>query len=132
MSYCPKCGNKVDETMAFCPKCGASLKIEATARSAPPPPIYQRGEKAEKGEKHEKNEPEKVEKHEKGEFGYIGWLIGGIIVIIIGISAYLEAIGYLTAPVQGAVVLLIIGIAIIIVAIWLSTTARRHNPATPV
>ena len=26
MSYCPKCGNKVDETMAFCPSCGASLK----------------------------------------------------------------------------------------------------------
>ena len=26
MSYCPKCGNKVDETMAFCPRCGASLK----------------------------------------------------------------------------------------------------------
>ena len=26
MSYCPKCGNKVDETMVFCPQCGASLK----------------------------------------------------------------------------------------------------------
>lgn len=118
--------------MAFCPKCGASLKVEATTRPAPAPPAYQRGEKAEKGEKHEKNEPEKGEKHEKGEFSYIGWLIGGIIVIIIGISAYLEAIGYLTGPVQGAVVLLIIGIAIIIVAVWLSTTARRHNPAPPV
>ena len=23
MSYCPKCGNKIDESMAFCPRCGA-------------------------------------------------------------------------------------------------------------
>ena len=26
MSYCPKCGNKVEETMVFCPHCGTSLK----------------------------------------------------------------------------------------------------------
>jgi hypothetical protein len=130
MSYCPKCGNKVDETMTFCPRCGASLKMEPTARPAPPPPTYQRrNEKAEKGEKHEKNEPEKGEKHEKGEFGFIGWLIGGIIVIVIGLIAYFNAIGYISGPIQGAVMLLIVGIAIIIVAVWLSMTARRRSPA---
>ena len=26
MPYCPKCGNKVEETMAFCPKCGTPAK----------------------------------------------------------------------------------------------------------
>jgi uncharacterized membrane protein YvbJ len=130
MSYCPKCGNKVDETMTFCPRCGASLKMEAAGPS-PPKPVY-RDAKSEKGEKNEKNEPEKREKHEKGEFGFIGWLIGGIVIIIIGVTAYLRAIGYLTHPIEGAVTLLIIGIAIIVIAIWLSTRARKRYPPPPI
>ena len=132
MSYCPKCGNKVDETMTFCPKCGASLKMEQTATARPaPPPAYARNEKNEKGEKHEKNEPEKGEKHEKGEFGYVGWLIGGIIVIVIGLFGFAEATGLITGRVQSALVLLAIGIAVILIAVWLSTRARRRNPAPP-
>jgi uncharacterized membrane protein YvbJ len=131
MSYCPKCGNKVDETMTFCPRCGAALKVESSARPAPPP-TYRRDEKSEKGEKHEKNQGEKGEKHEKGGFGHIGWLIGGIIVIVIGILAFARATGYLSQPIEGAVTLLIIGIAIIIVAIYLSTMARRRSPAPPI
>ena len=134
MSYCPKCGNKVDETMTFCPRCGAALKMEPSARPAPPP-TYRRDEKSEKGEKNEKqekNQGEKGEKHEKGEFGHIGWFIGGIIVIVIGILAFARATGHLTQPIEGAVTLLIVGIAIIIVAVWLSTMARRRSPAPPV
>ena len=134
MSYCPKCGNKVDETMTFCTRCGAALKMESSARPAPPP-TYRRDEKSEKGEKNEKrekNQGEKGEKHEKGEFGHIGWLIGGIIVIVIGILAFARATGYLAQPIEGAVTLLIIGIAIIIVAVYLSTMARRRSPAPPV
>ena len=131
MSYCPKCGNQVDETMTFCPRCGASLKMEPSARPVPPP-TYRRDEKSEKGEKHEKNEPEKGEKHEKGEFGFIGWLIGGIIVIVIGAFAYARAVGFITSPVENALVLLIIGVAVILVAVWLSTMARRRHPAPPV
>jgi hypothetical protein len=127
MSYCSKCGNKVDETMAFCPRCGASLKTDSTtaAGPAPSPPTYRRDEKSEKGEKREKNEPEKGE---KGEHGFVGYLIAGIIVIAIGLLAYANAVGYIAGPIQGAVILLVIGIAIIIVAIWLSTTARRRYP----
>ena len=31
MSYCSKCGNKVEKNMAFCSKCGAPLKsVDAT------------------------------------------------------------------------------------------------------
>jgi hypothetical protein len=135
MSYCPKCGNQVDETMTFCPRCGASLKMEAPARPAPPAAPSRtspRNEKSEKGEKHEKNQPnEKGEKHEKGEFGFIGWLIGGIIIIVIGIFAYARAVGFITSPVENAIVLLVIGIAIILVAVWLSTMARRRSPAPP-
>jgi hypothetical protein len=134
MSYCPKCGNKVEETMTFCPRCGASLKVETTARTAPPPPQYpQRGEKSEKqekGEKQEKNQShEKGEKHEKGEFGFIGWLIGGLVLIVIGFFAYARAVGFIAQPIENAVVLLVIGVAIIIVAIYLSTMARKRHPS---
>jgi hypothetical protein len=134
MSYCPKCGNKVDETMTFCPKCGAALKMETAAPRPVPPTTYRRDEKAEKGEKSEKNEkkePEKGEKHEKGEFGYVGWLIGGIIVIIIGLFGYAEATGLISGRVQSAFVLLAIGIAVIIIAVWLSMMARKRSPHTP-
>jgi hypothetical protein len=135
MSYCPKCGNKVDETMTFCPRCGASLKVETVARTVPPPPRYpQRGEKAEKqekGEKNEKKEPEKGEKHEKGEFGFIGWLIGGLVLIVIGLFAYANAVGLMAQPMSNALGLLIIGVAIILIAIYLTTMARRRHPAPP-
>ncbi len=135
MSYCPKCGNKVDETMTFCPRCGASLKMETTARATPPPPqAPQRGEKAEKqekGEKHEKNEPEKGEKHEKGQMGFVGWLIGGLVLIIIGVLAYSRAMRFISYEFEGPLVLLIIGVAIIILAVWLSTMARRRHPTPP-
>ena len=131
MSYCPKCGNKVDETMTFCPRCGASLKMEAPSRPlglVPPPTYLPQRRKIEKGEKHEKNEPEKGEKHEKGEFGFIGWLIGGIVVIVIGILAYARAIGFITSPIESAITLLVIGIAVIIVAVWLSMNGSKTQP----
>jgi uncharacterized membrane protein YvbJ len=127
MSYCPKCGNKVDETMTFCPRCGGSLKIEAAAQpasSATQPP-YRRNEKA---EKQEKDNREKGEKHEKGEFGYIGWLIGGLILIIIGFFAFANVSGLIDPRYQSPITFLVIGIAVIIVAVWLSTTARKRHP----
>jgi uncharacterized membrane protein YvbJ len=136
MSYCPKCGNKVDETMTFCPNCGNSLKMEAPSRPAAPvapSPTYRRNEKNEKNEKQEKNQQnEKREKNEKGESGFIGWLIGGIIIIIVGVFAYARAMGFITSPVENALVLLIIGIAVIFIALWLSMRARRRSPAPPV
>ena len=131
MSFCPKCGNKVDESMTFCPRCGASLKMEAAPRPPQTPsPAYRRDEKS---EKHEKNQQgEKGEKHEKGEFGYLGWLIGGIVVIVIGLLAYLQAAGMLASQYNGAITLLVVGIAIIIIAVWLSMTARRRHPTPSV
>jgi len=117
--------------MTFCPRCGASLKMETSPqRPAPPPTNYRTAEKSEKGEKHEKNQQqgEKGEKHEKGEFGYIGWLIGGVFIIILGLLAFANATGYLIGPMQGAITLLIVGVAVIIVAIWISSRARRRNP----
>jgi uncharacterized membrane protein YvbJ len=130
MVYCPKCGNEVDEAMAFCPRCGAPLKGEGPAQAALAP---QRGEKAEKGEKQEKREkqePEKGEKHEKGEFGFVGWLIGGLVLILIGFFALLQFLGYLPAGTGLAFMLLIIGIVVIIAAVYFTSNARKRYPST--
>jgi hypothetical protein len=136
MAYCPKCGNEVTETMAFCPRCGASLKLEAPVQAVPAPPAPQaprreeKAEKREKGEKREKQEPEKGEKREKGEYGFMGWLIGGLILIFIGAMAFLNINYHFVSPAMGwALFLLIVGIIIIIAAIYLATTARKRSPS---
>ncbi len=126
MPYCPKCGNLVDETMTFCPRCGAPLKGQAASVQAQPVPAYRRDEKAEKREKDEHNE--KGEKQEKGEQGFVGFLIGGSILIIIGIFSLLSVSGIVTGGLNGAIILVLIGLVIIIAAIYFAGTARKRSP----
>ena len=129
MAYCPKCGNKVDETMAFCPRCGASLKMETawqagpTSTSPPAPPYrYEKQEKHEKPEKHE-------EKHEKPGGGYIGLLIAGLVIVFIGLVAYVNVTtNFLSGPEASAVVLVIIGIIIVVAGIYFAARTRSRNP----
>jgi pilus assembly protein TadC len=133
MSYCPKCGNKVDETMVFCPHCGTSLKATPLGQPIPTPaqPYRRRDEKAEKNEKQEKQErPERGEKQEKGETGFIGYLIGGLILITLGLFSVLQLSGYFTmnSGQSWAVMLLIIGVIIIIGAIYVAMSARKRSP----
>lgn len=130
MPYCPKCGAKVSDEMAFCPKCGAALKAEKPPVEAAPAPARPRTEKAEKAEKAEKREKEektekgeKEEKHEKGEFGILGPLIGGLVLIFLGLMSYLQVTGMLGREVVGASFLIIIGVIIIVAAIY---ATRRH------
>ncbi len=135
VTTCPKCGSKVRDDMAFCPNCGASLRVEqATAQQAPPPPPRYRDEKSEKEERNEKREKsEKSEKHEKrGPYAFIGPLIGGLVLIIIGLTAYLQInnIVQINAGSLWAVFFIIIGILIIAGAIYGTTMARRRNPRT--
>jgi Flp pilus assembly protein TadB len=128
MVYCPKCGNEVDDAMAFCPRCGAPLKAEAPVQAAP---VRQRSEKAEKGEKQEKQEkqePEKGEKHEKGQYGFAGWLVGGVILILIGFFALLQISNIITSGISWALVLLIIGVVVIIAAVYFASMARKRYP----
>jgi len=141
MVYCPKCGSKVREDMVFCPKCGAALKVEKPSVEAvpAPPPRAEKAEKAEKGEKHEKREKEereerekreKSEKREKREFGYMGSLIGGLILIFLGVMFYLALttpIGWATA---GAIFVIVIGIIIIVGAVYAAMMATRRHPVT--
>jgi predicted lipid-binding transport protein (Tim44 family) len=136
MSYCPKCGNKVDETMTFCPRCGASLKAGPSSQTPPAPlaqPYHRRDEKAEKNEKQEKHEKqmhsERGEKQEKAETGFIGYLIGGLILITFGLFSVLQISGYFNDAGQSwAIMLLLIGVIIIIGAIYVATTARKRSP----
>ena len=131
MQYCPKCGNQVEENMTFCPRCGAPLKREAPVQAVAPAPAPRRNEKAEKGEKQEKKEPEKGEKHEKGQFGFMGFLIAGLVLILIGVVAYINATTtWLRGAVAGSAILLIIGVAIIVIGIYAATMARRRSPPT--
>lgn len=133
MSYCPKCGTKVDEEMAFCPKCGAPLKSEQPPSEAKPVAAHYRAEKHEKQEKREKEEKhEKHEKEEKGEtsekfekreFGILGPLIGGLILVFLGLMSFLQVTGYLEREIAWAFFFVIIGIIIIIGAVY---AARRH------
>ncbi len=123
MPYCPKCGAEVSEEMVFCSKCGAAL--------GPLPPRV-RMEKEEKSEKREKREKsEKAEKYEKKEYGYVGPLIGGLILIVVGLMAYLHTIVPMSVRYWGPILLIIVGIIIIVVAIYAATTAAKRHPRPP-
>ncbi len=128
MSYCPKCGNKVDDSMTFCPRCGASLRESQSVPS--PAPVYgkQKNEKGEKNEKNEKNESR--EKQEKGERGFVGYLIGGLILITFGLFSVLQLSDYfvVNSGQAWAIMLLIIGVIIIIGAVYVAMSARRQHP----
>jgi uncharacterized membrane protein YvbJ len=128
LPYCPKCGAEVNESLSFCPRCGASLKTGHTPAETVPSRPVRRDEKAEKYEKEEKSE--KAEKHEKREFGVIGSLVFGLILILVGIIAFLSMSGLLHGRVEGAMFLLVIGTMIIVVAIYGATAARYRHPKT--
>ncbi len=118
MPYCPKCGNNVDETMAFCPKCGTALST--TPSQAAPESADQ-----EKQEKHEN--PANVEIQEKNQYGFVNYLIAGLILIIVGIFAILVLTSHFSASGQNiAIVLIIIGIIIIIGAIYVFTPVTKY------
>jgi cation transport ATPase len=123
--------------MAFCPQCGAALKVEQPPTegvSAPAPYSAEKTEKHEKREKEEKGEKrekeEKAEKHEKREFGVIGPLIGGLILIFVGFLFYLQVTGFLVGQVASALFLIIVGILIIVGALYAAMMAARRNPST--
>ncbi len=147
MPTCPKCGSRVREGMNFCPNCGADLKIaptppppttaEAQPTPAPagPQPTYpektEKHEKQEKGERREKQEKEEREqRYEKRESNFVAPLIGGIVLIFIGLFLYWVVTGSIRAETYGGVFIVIIGIVIIIGAIYAIAMAARRHPQT--
>lgn len=131
MSYCPKCGSKIDEEMSFCPKCGAPLRVEKVTTVTPEtrPTQYRRDEKTEeKSEKHEKSE--KSEKHEKREYGFMGPLIGGVILLFIGMALYLRATTSYRVETLWALFFVLIGLLVIVGGIYGVIMAARRHPRT--
>jgi hypothetical protein len=127
MAFCPKCGNQVDENMTFCSRCGAPLKAGVPTQPVPPT-APQKAEKNEKQEKDEKNE--KGEKHEKsGSGAFLGFLIAGLVLAFLGIIAYYDiTVGLPNSQLIGPAILLIIGICLVIVAVYYVMKARSRNP----
>lgn len=139
MANCPKCGAKVTEAMSFCPNCGSSLKAAAPPAQVPAPapapapaPQPRRAEKQEKGEKGEKQEKgekgEKGEKQEKRGIGPIGAVIGGAVLIVLGLLFYLRLSLNITEQMAWAYFFVIVGVVVILAAIYGTMTASRRHP----
>jgi uncharacterized membrane protein YvbJ len=121
MQYCPKCGNKVDDTMTFCSNCGTQLK-GATPSQAPPTEPNEGQKKAEEKREH----PEKAGKREKVEHDFVYFLAGGLILITIGVYAILG----LTNPalMSGqylAIMLVVIGLIVVLAAVYAAFSGRK-------
>ena len=110
--FCQNCGLELPTGASFCPRCGTT-----TAGGAPQQPstYYRRRdhrhEKYEKQEKHEKNE-----KGEKGGRGgnVIGPIVGGLILIWLGITFYLQQAGTISSDHWWAYFVAGIGVIIIL------------------
>lgn len=94
---------------------------------AVPPPRPEKHEKREKEEEKREKE-EKGEKHEKGATGYIGPFIGGLILILLGFMFYLTTSGMMRPLQAWPFFLVIVGVIVIVLGLYLSTTARRRSP----
>jgi hypothetical protein len=129
MPYCPKCGNKVDENVTICQNCGAPLSGGTPNQPSTSPPA--KPENAETQEKHEG--AKKSEKHEKSDNSFIGFLVGGLILITVGVFALIDLTSpnFLSPTQDLAAMLLIIGVIIIIAAIYIATRVFRHFPGHP-
>ena len=129
MSYCLKCGNKVDDTMTFCPKCGTQLKDTAPsqAQSTPSTEPSKEQKEPEAGTKQEKNEvPKQAEKPKKAEYGFVWYLVAGLVLITTGVFLILELTNSALTPSQYLVAMLLtIGIIVVIAAIYVALSGWK-------
>ncbi len=120
--FCHRCGAQLPQGATFCPKCGAAVASAATPQATTvQPSTTRRGEKSEKHEKREKDE-----KGEKGGGGggMLGALVGGLILIWLGITFYLEQNGYLASDIWWAY--FIAGVGAILVVQGVVVYSRGH------
>lgn len=125
--FCHKCGAELPPGAQFCAKCGSPVGATGAAQPPPPqPPTYaprreHRNEKNEKQEKHEKEE-----KGEKGRGGnVIGPVIGGLILVWLGITFYLQQTGTIPSDNWWAYFIAGIGAIIILQGLLLYSTRKR-------
>ena len=121
MQYCPKCGNKADDTINFCPNCGTQLKGSAPSQAPPTEPNKEQGKV---DEKH--GGPEMAGKKGKAEHDFVYFLASGLILITVGVFAIFE----LTNPalMSGqylAIMLVIIGLIVVFSAVYTAFSGRK-------
>lgn len=115
----------------------APSSAPAAAAPSPAPREYhekqeksEKHEKREKQEKHEKQQPEKQEKHEKRGMGVWGPILAGVLLIAFGFIIFLA--NYYSVPdyLWWPIFLVIVGVAVIIYAIF-ATSMMRRSPTPP-
>jgi hypothetical protein len=128
--YCHKCGSALPTGSSYCPICGTpvpSAPVGTGAQPAPSPGPYSR--RAYRYEKYEKQE--KLEKNEKGEKGtgrpgsIIGPVVGGLILIWLGITFYLQEIGSIPLANWWAYFILGIGFILVLQGLLVYSQSRR-------
>jgi uncharacterized Zn finger protein (UPF0148 family) len=128
--YCHKCGSALPAGSSYCPGCGTPVttaSVAAVAQQSPAPEPYSR--KAYRHEKYEKEE--KHEKNEKGEKGsgrpgsIIGPVVGGLIVIWLGVTFYLQEIGSIPSANWWAYFILGIGFILVLQGLLVYSQSRR-------
>lgn len=107
--------------MRYCPKCGASVGPARISRES-----YEKQEKQEKQEKHEKHE--KQEKYEKEESTRSWALLGGLILIVFGLVSIVTTYAHIPSLSRGGIFLVLVGIVIMIIAVYSATRAAMANP----
>jgi uncharacterized Zn finger protein (UPF0148 family) len=133
MPYCLKCGTKVEDAMTFCPNCGTQLKGDTSSPAMAPEPSQEKG-KAEETEKEQKPAgSDQGKRQEKAEHGFIRYLVSGLILITVGVSAILE----LTNPAIAsgtllAIMLFTIGLIVILGSVYYALSGRKHVSSVPI
>ena len=128
--FCHNCGAPLAPGSSFCSRCGTQV-FGATPPSppaTPAPPSYPYGrQRHEKQEKHEKNE--KNEKNEKGggrgSGGLVGPIVGGLILVWLGVTFYLEQNGTISSSNWWAYFIVGIGAILILQGVLLFGMQRR-------
>ena len=88
--------------------------------------IPSRRETTEKVEKREKSE--KAEKHEKRELSPVLAFAVGLILVVVGVMVFLDTWRVISLREAGPYFLILLGLIIIIAAIYAGVTASRRNP----
>ncbi len=127
MPYCLKCGSKVEDTNTFCPECGTQLK-DAPQSAAPTPESTQNEQTAQENPQQQTPTGAPViMKQQKPEAGFIRYLVSGLILITVGVSAIIEltnpsiAVGTLLA-----VMVLAIGLIVILGSVYYAFSGRKR------
>jgi hypothetical protein len=121
--FCSRCGAQIPPGAGFCPNCGLAVSAgpRGQAAAAPGTPFGYSGSRYEKQEKHEKHE-----KNEKGRGGErTGAIIGGLILIWLGVTFFLQENNYISSGNWWAYFLMGIGAIVILQGILSYTTSRR-------